>query len=357
MKPNYRASRHNPAAHGGVFSVPDAPKGVLDFSSSINPLGLQPQVKAAIRENLGLLQVYPDSESRLLRESLESYAGVHASQIVVGNGATEIIYNFCRAYLSRTTRVLIPAPTFGEYETAAKLAGARITPFNTMNLKRDLPEFLSMIPRNGCVFLCNPNNPTGTILPKKDVKKIILESEKNDTLVFADECFIELVPGGDRSIIRLVKFHENLTVLRSFTKSFAFAGMRLGYCASSKQAASILNKIKIPWNVSGMAQKAACAALDNLSYLEKARALIGREAGFLNRSISKLAGFECHGTVTNFILVKTEEDSTTVQKRLLEKKILVRDCKSFRGLEGNHIRIAVRGRRENKKLIEALAEL
>lgn len=355
MRPNRNMSRHSPVAHGGVYSIKGISEDILDFSSNINPLGLMPKVRKEIRKNLDLLQIYPDSESRLLRRTLESYTGIPSPQIVVGNGATEIVYNFCSAFLSSSTPVLIPAPTFGEYEAAAKLAGARTLFFKTMNLEDDLAAFLSKLPKNGCVFVCNPNNPTGTMVSKNGLKIIVQEAKRRNTLVFVDECFIELVPDRDESVMHLVRKHENLFILRSLTKSFALAGMRLGYGLGSNPVVSILNKTKIPWNVSGLAQNAARIALSDLSYLEKARKLIGSEAEFLRREISKLDGFECHGTSTNFVLIKTTADSTLLQKRLLKKSILVRDCKSFRGLDGSFIRVAVKKRRENKKLIEALA--
>ena len=355
MQPNRNTAMHRAVAHGGIFSVPGVPEDVLDFSSNINPLGLMPKVREVIRKNLHLLHIYPDSESRLLRKTLESYTGMPSSRIVIGNGATEIIYNFCRAFLSSSTPVLIPSPAFGEYEAAARLAGARTSFFKTMDLEDNLAAFSSELPKDGCAFVCNPNNPTGTLVSKKSLKKMVQKAEEKNTLVFVDECFIELVPGRDESVMPLAKRHENLVILRSFTKSFALAGMRLGYAVSSKPVASILNKAKIPWNVSGLAQKAAQVALSEQSYLEKARRVISSEARFLRREISRLDGFECCETATNFVLIKTDTDSTLLQKKLLKKNILVRDCKSFRGLDGSFVRVAIKTRRENKKLIEALS--
>lgn len=355
MRPNKNVSRHSCVQHGGIFSVPRVPKDVLDFSSNINPLGLLPKVRKTVRQSHDILQRYPDSESRLLREALGAHVGVLPSCIIVGNGATEIIYNFCNAFLSEQTDVLIPAPTFGEYEAAAKLAGARPSFFKTMNLNENLAGFLSRLPRNGCAFVCNPNNPTGELLSKKSLQNILRAAKDNNTSVFVDECFIELVPGRDESVVSLCGRYKNLFILRSLTKSFAFAGMRLGYGIGPKQIISILNKIKIPWNVSGLAQKTAPVALSEHSYLERANRVIASETKFLKTEISRLEGFECCDTATNFMLIKTSIDSTILQKRLLKNKILIRDCKSFRGLDGSYIRVAVRTRRDNKRLVEVLA--
>jgi threonine-phosphate decarboxylase len=130
---------------------------------------------------------------------------------------------------------LIPVPTFEEYETAARLADCKIVFLKTMNLSENLDSFISQIPMNGCVFVCNPNNPTGTILSKKQLTKIISSAKRKSCLVFVDECFIELVPQSNQSVLNLVKRYDNLFVLRSLTKSFGLAGIRVGYGGSSKQ--------------------------------------------------------------------------------------------------------------------------
>ena len=355
MRPNPNVSKHRPVVHGGMFSVRGLSSDVLDFSSNINPLGMSPRVKQAIRKNLDLFETYPDSHSQHLRSTLESYTGVPSSCIVIGNGATEIIYNFCLAFLSGSTPVLIAIPTFEEYETAARLAGANPSFFCTMNLQDDLEMFLSRIPSNGYVFVCNPNNPTGTLVPKNHMEKIIRQAKKRGTAVFVDESFMDLVHGRGESVMQLIQKYRNLIVLYSLTKSFALAGMRLGYCIGSKRVISTLDRVRIPWNVSGIAQKAVPAALSDLAHLDNAKRIIKTETEFLKKEISKIDGFKCHDTSANFILIKTSMDSTTLQKKLLKRKILVRDCKSFRGLDSSYIRIAVKTRRENKKLIEALA--
>src|SRR3989338_3817725 len=343
MRINHNISLHKRIHHGGPFSITHPSSDILDFSSNISPMGTSSLVRKTIKNQLDTIQIYPDSESTQLRKNLQHYTEIPHSQIVVGNGATEIIYNFCQAFLSNKTSVLIPIPTFGEYESAAKLSGAKVSFFKTMNLEKDVDDFISKLPHNGCIFICNPNNPTGNLISKKTLQKIIISANKKKTLVFIDECFIELVPDHDESIIKFIKKYNNLFILRSLTKSFALAGLRIGYGIGSKQMISILNKIKIPWNVSGLAQQAASAALLHSFYI-------------IN-SISKLKNFQCNVTSTNFILIKTKMKSKTLQKKLLEKKILIRDCSTIRGLNNNYIRIAVKTRKENEKLIKALERL
>lgn len=344
---------HKPSSHGGLNSIQSKKIGIIDYSSNINPLGCHPAVKKYIKKQMNLLSIYPDSDSTELRKNLEWYTKIPFEQIVIGNGATEIIYNFCRAFLNKKTPILIPIPTFSEYEVASKLQKCKISFFKTMNLNRNIDNFLKIIPKNGCIFICNPNNPTGVLISRKKMQKIVQMAKKKSTLVFVDECFIELSE-PTQSIVKDLKNYDNLFVLRSLTKSFGLAGIRIGYGLGNKKLIKILNNIKIPWNVNGIAQKAASAALCYHNYLHKTSKIIRKEKMNLQNSISKIEGFTCYDTDTNFILIKTKIKSNILQKKLLRKKILVRNCNSFRGLNNNYIRIAIKTPKENKKLIKAL---
>ena len=155
----------------------------------------------------------------------------------------------------------------------------------------------------------------------------------------------------------MVKKNDNLIILRSLTKSFGLAGIRIGYGVSSKTIISILNKIKIPWNVSGLAQQAAKESISTPNYLSRSKKLISQELEYLKTNISKLDKFDCYDSVTNFILIKTKIDSSLLQKKLLQRKILIRDCSNIRGLNHNFIRIAVKTRKENQKLLRVLKEV
>ena len=167
INPNPNAKSHVPASHGGIFSVKNHDEKIIDFSSNVNPLGCHPGVKKYLKKQLNQIDVYPDSESTRLRSNLKWFTGLNPSQILVGNGATEIIYNFCSVFVNKKTKILIPCPTFSEYEKAVKLFGGKIIHFKSLNFNKDLSKFLTKIPANGIIFFCNPNNPTGEILPKK----------------------------------------------------------------------------------------------------------------------------------------------------------------------------------------------
>ena len=344
---------HNPVVHGGQFSVNNQDPSILDFSSNVGPIGMPPSVKSILKKRLDKMIFYPDLQSTTLSSSLKKFIGLPKSNLVVGNGAIEIIYNFCSAFLSKKS-ILIPVPTFEEYETAAKLSDCKISFFKTMNLSENLDSFISQIPENGCIFICNPNNPTGTILSKKQLTKIISFAKQKSCIVFVDECFIELVPQSNQSVLNLVNKYDNLFVLRSLTKSFGLAGIRIGYAVASKQFIDILQKIKIPWSVNVLAQEAGIVAIKNKSHLIKSKSIIKKEYNFLKNKISNIQGFECLDSSTNFILIKIKQDSTKLQKKLLKHKILIRDCKNFRGLNNHYIRVAIKSHKDNLKLVNAL---
>jgi len=353
IRTKHNVAKHNPVAHGGRYSVDNRDPDIVDFSSNITPAGMPTSVQSILKRRLGQMENYPDSHSSDLISSLKKYTGLPESNLIVGNGSIEIIYNFCSAFLSKK-RILIPAPTFGEYEAATKLVDCKITFFKTMNLAENLNSFISQIPTNGCIFVCNPNNPTGTILSKKQLIKILLAAKRKSCFVFVDECFIELVPQSNQSILNLVKKYDNLFVLRSLTKSFGLAGIRIGYAGASKQIIDILQKLKIPWSVNALAQEAGIIVIKNKSHLKKSKSIIKKESSFLKNKIAEIPGFECHNSSTNFILIKTKQDSTKLQRKLLKHKVLIRDCKNFRGLNNHYIRIAIKSHKDNLKLVGAL---
>ncbi|NND87238.1 MAG: histidinol-phosphate transaminase [Nitrosopumilus sp.] len=345
-----------PVKHGAKNPF-DHSKTIIDFSSNITPIGMPKSVRQVIQKNLENIENYPDSDSSLVFSSLEKYTHLHKSNLTIGNGAIEIIYNFCFAFLTKNTPVFIPIPTFQEYETASKLNNARISFFKTMDLSKDVDSFISKIPKNGCIFLCNPNNPTGSLLSENQVLQIIKQAKKLSTLVFVDECFIELVPNSNQSVLSYVQKYDNLLVLRSLTKSFGLAGIRIGYAAASKKIINVLEKIKIPWSVNSLAQKAASQALKDKSHIEKSNKIIKKESLYLKNKISKLNKFDIHESFSNFILIKTSYDSTRLQKKLLKDNILIRDCKNFRGLNKHYFRIAIKSHNDNLKLIKAMEKI
>ncbi|RMF31137.1 MAG: histidinol-phosphate aminotransferase family protein, partial [Candidatus Nitrosothermus koennekii] len=268
--------------------------------------------------------------------------------IVIGNGSTEIIHSFADIFIREGDRVIIPEPTFYEYEFACDKNSAMLE-FTDLNLNTiDLDDAKAL-------FICNPNNPTG-LLYDQSLIKIIDDAYNNSTLVMIDECFIEFVnKPHENSLIKYVNEYDNLIILRSFTKAFGLAGLRIGYAVASKEIARIMNKTSITWNTNILAQIAAIQALNDLEHIEKSKKMINREKRYMINYLNKL-GFKAYESDTNFFLVRCE-DSIKLKNELLKHNILVRDCSNFTNMSNDHIRISVRKRRDNIKLLDTMEML
>lgn len=325
----------------------------MDFSSNVNPLGPPKMVSRLLAGCSKRLEEYPDPAGRQLCKKLARYHRISYNRFLIGNGAVQIIYNFCQAFLPGT-ETLIPAPTFSEYETASRMHRARIRLFETMNISDSMNRFTAQIPKNGCVFLCNPNNPTGQLLSQDQVRHIVQEAADRRAFVFVDESFVELARNPAASVLKYVTKSDNLLVLRSFTKPFGLAGLRIGYAASSPDIIEALQRIQIPWSTNALAQYLAERSLDDGKYLARSRSLIKKEMNYLQSALDGIPNISCYPSDANYILIKTKKRSSAIQSKLLKKRILVRDCSSFTGLDNHHIRVAVRIRRENRALVMAL---
>ena len=332
---------------------------VTDFSASINPLGPSPLALQAIQEHLSALVHYPDRACRPLREALGRLYELEAVLILIGNGSTELIHLIPGALNLR--RLLIPVPSFSEYEAAARLAGCRIDFFHLQeeNQFQLVPAALieASTPETEALFLCNPNNPTARLLPKADVLRIVQAAGERGIRVILDEAFIDYAE--EASLIGETKRHPHLIVLRSFTKFYGLPGLRVGYLVADPALRTALEKAQVPWSVNHLAQAAAAASLDDPGYVRESLAAVEEERRFLSGALSELRGIAVFPSEANYILLKLSDrfDLKALDAALVQAKILVRNCRSFRGLGPRHLRVAVRSRRENAKLIRLLKAL
>ena len=346
--------------HGGIYSVNPA-LVQLDFSSNINPLGISKNLLNDVCRELGsLCTTYPDPSCKELKNSILEYLGLELDPtwLLIGNGATELIHIFTRTFVRK--KVVISAPTFCEYELSARRSGATIKFIPLKNWEPDAEKILKES-NEGCdaVFLCNPNNPTG-ILSTISARKIIENIDPN-TQIFIDECFIELVEGSgkENSMIEMVSDYKNLVILRSMTKSFSLAGIRLGYCVCNPNLINLMLDNSISWSVNGVAQKLGMIVLKDTSYLEKSKRLIRRERNFMINELKKTTKFSPMPSDVNFFLIDvSDQSSIEVRNYLLNNRgILVRDCSTFTGMGLKHIRVAVKKHIENAILIDALKSM
>ena len=378
--------------HGGniykVFREKNI-KGIMDYSSNINPYGIPESLKKRITENLEILERYPDPDYVELREKLAHLNKVDMSDIVLGNGATEIIFLFMKVINPK--KILIVSPTFGEYERAVKAVGTsrnsidlscsddnknienkeiEIEYFelkesddfnlNIGNLKNELEKKYDLL------IICNPNNPTGKFLKLAQTEEILKECNKYDTKLFIDEAFIEfLADGMKKSIINTEENKKNLFVTRAFTKFFAIPGLRLGYgMYFDKELEKKISEKKEPWSVNNFAEMAGLTVLDDAEYIEKTLKWITKEKIYMYEKLNEISGIKVYETEVNFITGKIDEklfleglNVKILREKMLEQGILIRDASNFKFLDERFFRLAIKDRESNDRVIEAMKEI
>ena len=321
-------------------------KKIIDFSASINPLGISKKAELAIRTGYKKIVHYPEPFSRTLSEKIGEALRLPPECIIPSNGSTELIYLIPRALRPKT--VLIHEPTFSEYERAALLAGARVKNINGLSFKGK--EFLKALKKVDMAFLCNPNNPTGELIEREVLLEIAERAKSSRCFLIVDEAFIDFAPDG--TFISEAKRNPYLIVLRSLTKFYALTGLRAGYAVSAPETAKRIMHAKEPWAVNTLAAEAAMASIRDKGYAEKTHSLIKREKAFIERELEK-AGVWFFPSSANFYLIRIKM-AGAFRKELFKKGILIRDCSNFKGLGRDYLRFAVKGRRENVRLISEL---
>ena len=376
--------------HGGniykVFREKNI-KEILDYSSNINPYGIPESLKKRITENLEVLERYPDPDYVELRQKLANLNKVNLSDIILGNGATEIIFLFMKVINPK--KILIVSPTFGEYERAVKateISGDTVSlsssngdnknienkkieieyfelkesddfKLNIGNLKNELENKYDLL------IICNPNNPTGKFLKLAQTEEILKECNKYNTKLFIDEAFIEFLEDGMKeSIINTEGNKKNLFVTRAFTKFFAIPGLRLGYgMYFDKELEKKISEKKEPWSVNNIAELAGLTVLDDTEYIEKTLKWITKEKIYMYEKLNEISGIKVYETEVNFITGKIDEklfseglNVKVLREKMLEQGILIRDASNFKFLDERFFRLAIKDRESNKRVIEVL---
>ncbi|MBN1323026.1 MAG: threonine-phosphate decarboxylase [Methanotrichaceae archaeon] len=353
-------ARAEACPHGGKVREYSSRFGggeILDFSANINPLGSPPLDEVFARE-IPRLGHYPDNEYAEYRCAAAIYAGVDPASIVVGNGSSEIIRLFAETVLMEGEIALIPSPTFGEYAAQSRLVGAEVE--EPCILRIPLADLLDdgSIDRAKAAFICNPNNPTGHLLSRREAEEIAIRFEEQQTFLLLDEAFIEL-SDPEASLADLATEMEFLVVMRSLTKSFGVPGLRLGFAVTNPALAEVMNRSRIPWSIGSIAAAAGAYLLTQTEFLEESRRLVQQELAWLSQALKDLDLHPLKSCV-NFILVdvrSTGMTSVEIARKMAEERVLVRDCSSFACLDEGYIRLAVRTRSENQVLIAALGRV
>lgn len=359
-----------PYFHGGnvwefseTYNIPI--DQMIDFSISTNPLGAPKTALESIRQHLNLVKHYPDPNPEWLLETLAEFVGANPDNIVLGNGSTELIYLFNEIFLENGYEALIPVPSFSEYKAAIERFGGNMTFLkcsSTKNFQLNVKELKRTVSKKTrIIFICNPNSPTGTLYEKDDILQVVKFAAERDVLVFLDEDYIDFVDDNKRySMAQYVDDYNNLFVLRSLTKFFGLAGLRIGFGIGSPELVSVLNNVRMPWSVNSLAMFATDAAIKDTKFIKKSRLLVSESRQEMIASLNSIPWLKVHPSETNFLLIEIIQGkltSTQIKEGLAKEGLLIRDCKDFDGLNNKFFRVTVRRPEENEKLIRHINSL
>lgn len=329
---------------------------IVKLASNENPLGPAPEVIEKIRSEASNVYLYPDSDSRDLKEILSEHYQLNPDRIFIGNGSDEILDLLLMLLLADGGNIVQADPAFIKYELAATSRGGESikVPLDN-NYRHDLDKMAAAVEEGTkVIFICNPNNPTGTMLQKEEIESF-LKKISDDILVVVDQAYQEYITSDNYfDGVELLDKHPNLFLMRTFSKAYGLAGMRIGYALGNAQLIDYLNRVRGPFNVNRMAQEAAAAAFKAEEHLEKCTNLNRQEKEFLYQNFSEM-DLDYIETETNFMMVDTGLDAGEVFTELQKRGVIIRPGNQF-GM-GSWIRVTIGTREENEFFLANLKEL
>ncbi len=346
------AAHHGALNYKELESIGVSPDQVIDFSSNINPFG-PPSIVKEMLPNVELSS-YPDRDAIALCRALSHQIGVGLNQIVVGNGASELIWLIAFAFVQPGDRIVVLGPTFGEYQRCVSLMGGQVRfvnacPEEQFNLDyREVDQALNAN-QPGLCFICNPSNPTGTIIPLETIQS--WAQMYPDTGFIVDEAYLPFAPEF-QSAIKLGL--PNIIVLCSMTKDFSLAGVRLGFAVGPEEHIEKISQIRPAWNVNTLAQSAGLAVLNQKHFVSESNLKIRIEKEKFVSALEEL-GFSIPPSETHYFIMEVGEAGNFRTRLLRDHLIQVRDCTSF-GLPA-YVRISTRKSEDNQQLISAIKDM
>ncbi len=329
---------------------------VVKLASNENSLGPAIQVIDTIQSEAKNVNLYPDSDSRELKKALAAKYELEQQRIFLGNGSDEILDLLMTLILNPGDEVIQADPAFIKYELAVKSrGGSSVKVPLTDNYRHDLEAMEAEITdQTKAIMICNPNNPTGTMLKKKEIEDF-LERVSDEILIVVDQAYHEYVTADEAfDGVELLKKHSNLMLMRTFSKAYGLAGMRIGYALADQELIDYLNRIRGPFNINSLAQKAAVTALESESHLEICHNLNKKEKEFLYQKFDEL-GLEYIKTEANFMMVDTELPAADVFQKLQQRGVIIRPGNQF-GMD-SWIRVTVGTRADNEYFIRNLKKV
>ncbi|HWJ03124.1 MAG TPA: histidinol-phosphate transaminase [Verrucomicrobiae bacterium] len=328
---------------------------IIKLASNENPLGPSPRAAEAAVQAVRQCNFYPDSHCTELRAALAEHLQVEQESLVFGNGAHELIFYIAATFLKPGDEAVIPVPTFGEYAAATKLAGGVVKSIPLKDFHIDLEACIKAITDNTkLLFICNPNNPTGTIIKGEDLQKF-LDKVPGHVLVILDEAYREYVDDAEyKDGLEWVREGRNIIILRTFSKVYALAGLRVGYGIARPDLADYLSRVRQVFNVDVAAQAAAVASLGDSAYIQNSIAVNKQGREYLYRALGEME-LEYVPSQANFLLINVRGDCTKVFQELLKLGVIVRPANIF-GLPC-YLRVSIGTLEQNRKFIRALSRV
>lgn len=331
----------------------------IDFSANINPLGMSPLVRQALIDHIDDIVHYPDPEGRELKKALHQHYGIPYDRIVLGNGAAELFYLYMHTF--RPRRVVLPVPSFSEYEKAALAVGAEIGYFY-LHPNEQFTIHWEQLRRSvmgaDCIILGNPNNPTGNLICAAELTDFVAYCHRIGTAVLIDESFLDFrIDEAQYTCKNLPAYYDNVFIIRSLTKFFAIPGLRLGFAVVPLCKKTALESNKDVWNTNILAQLAGIAALKDKKYQRNTIEYIEKTKNILYNSLKSIHKLRIFMPSVNFILFKNISKKVSTKELvfiLRKEKILIRECNNYPGLDDSFVRIAVRKQEDNEKLVNAI---
>jgi histidinol-phosphate aminotransferase len=328
--------------------------GSIKLASNENPIGPSPMAVKAIMDNLNRLNRYPDGSSYYLKEKLSKIFNLPMERILTGNGSNELIELAIKTFITPGEEVIQAIPTFLVYEKMVNSAGGELISLSLKDFRIDLDAIKRAITaKTKLIFINNPNNPTGTGLTKKEIGDF-LESIPEDIVVVIDEAYIEFSSDKVAKGTDFLDKRERLIILRTFSKLYGLAGLRVGYGFSSTEIADYINRVRQPFNLNLLAQAAAAAALDDTNFVKKTLNLTKEGLKYLYKNLEEMK-LSYIPTETNFFLIRMPSGGKNIYQLMLKEGVIIRSMESY-GLK-DYIRINVGLPEENERFIRTLKKV
>lgn len=330
------------------------PKSILKLASNENTLGPSPRAVEAMLKHASNMHVYPDGDNYHLRQALSRHLNVDANQVFMGHGSNEILQLLGHVFLDASSNVVVSDHAFIVYRLVAALYQAKVTSVPMREYQHDLSAMAKAVTaETKMLFIANPNNPTGTIVGRQEIVSFMKDLPPHLVVVF-DEAYIELVPDACRpETIDYVRQDRNVFVLRTFSKAYGLAGLRIGYALAPSNGVDLLHRVRQPFNVNAMAQAAALAALDDTSFVQQTRETVASGLRHVSEALNRM-GVPYVPSAANFLLVKVGE-GRRIFSELQKEGVIVRPVDVYDLPE--YVRITIGTRTENDRMLDALSRV